>query len=181
MILRQNDIIVDKNERNLDIFLIESKRKRCVYAIKLSYKHRQTIRTHYEGYALSLLLIDQTDSRAEVTLLNMPIQTNQDVIKYMFQSMNPEWKVSDIRRAPGNQTRGDRWQLRLESKDIKSIPDGFILYGMAPGRQDVNVKIFVSGTSPHRPLSLIVHYLRNNHFFFITGSDKVIIRRRKLT
>ena len=101
--LKKNEIIVDRNEDNIDILLIESKRKRYVYSKRLRYKHRQTIHTIFECQALTLLLIDPTESRVEVTLLHMPIETNQEVIKHIFHSMNPEWKATNIRHASGDQ------------------------------------------------------------------------------
>ena len=107
-ILKKNEIIVNRKENNIDILMIESKRKRYVYSKRLRYEHRQTIHTSFEGQALTILLIDPTESRAEVTLLHMPIETNQEVIKHIFQSMNPEWKATNIRHAPGDQKRGDR-------------------------------------------------------------------------
>ena len=75
----------------------------------------------------------------------MPIQTNPAVIEHIFLTMNSKWKASDVRHAPGEQKRGDRWQLYLECDDRKSIPEGFVLSKMGPEGQDIRVKIFVSG------------------------------------
>ena len=63
--LKNRSIILDDNCINISI--IESKRKRYVYAMKLNYEHRQTVSILYEGYLLSLLLIDPNDTRAEIT------------------------------------------------------------------------------------------------------------------
>ena len=138
-------IILDDNDFNINISIIESKRKRYVYAMKLKYEHRQTVNILYEGHLLSLLLIDPNDTRAEITLLNMPIQTNPAVIEHIFLTMNSKWKTSGIKHAPGEQKRGDRWQLYLECDDRKTIPEGFVLSEMGPEGQDIRVKIFVSG------------------------------------
>ena len=86
----------------------------------------------YEGHLLTLLLIDPNDTRAKITLLHMPIQTNPAVIEHIFLTMNSEWRTSGIRHAPGEQKRGDRWQLYLECDDKKSIPEGFLLSEMGP-------------------------------------------------
>ena len=99
----------------------------------------------FSGHLLSLLLIDPNDTRAEITLLHMPIQTNSAVIEHIFLSMNSKWRTSGIRHAPGEQKRGDRWQLYLECDDRKSIPDEFVLNEMGPEGQDIKVKIFVNG------------------------------------
>ena len=139
-------IILDDNNFNINISIIESKRKRYVYAMKLKYEHRQTLNILYEGHLLSLLLIDPNDTRAEITLLHMPIQTNSAVIEHIFSTMNSKWKTSGIRHAPGEQKRGDRWQLYLECEDRKSIPEGFVLSKMGPEGQDIRVKMFVSGS-----------------------------------
>ena len=113
-----------------------------MYAKKLKYEHRETRYMFYEGH---LLLIDPNDTRAEITLLHMPIQTNSAVIEHIFLSMNSKWRTSGIRHAPGEQKRGDRWQLYLECDDRKSIPDEFVLSEMGPEGQDIKVKIFVNG------------------------------------
>ena len=97
--LKNRSIILDDNCINISI--IESKRKRYVYAMKLNYEHRQTVSILYEGHLLSLLLIDPNDTRAEITLLHMPIQTNSAVIEHIFLSMNSKWRTSGIRHAPG--------------------------------------------------------------------------------
>ena len=68
--------------------------------MKLKYEHRQTVNILYKGHFLSLLLIDPNDTRAEITLLHMPIQTNQDVIEHILKTMNLEWRMSGIRHAP---------------------------------------------------------------------------------
>ena len=141
--LKKGLIIID--EDNINISIIESKRKRYVYAKKLKYEHRETVYMFYEGHLLSLLLIDPNDTRAEITLLHMPIQTNSVVIEHIFLSMNSKWRTSGIRHAPGEQKRGDRWQLYLECDDRKSIPDEFVLNEMGPEGQDIKVKIFVNG------------------------------------
>ena len=99
--LKNKSIIVDDNAINISI--IESKKKRYVYAMKLKYVHRQTVNILYEGHLLSLLVIDPNDTRAEITLLHMPIQTNPAVIEHIFLTMYSEWRPSDIRHAPGEQ------------------------------------------------------------------------------
>ena len=98
--LKNRAIILDDNDNDINISIIESKRKRYVYAMKLKYEHRQTVNILYEGHLLSLLLIDPNDTRAEITLLHMPIQTNPAVIEHIFMTMNSEWRTSGIRHAP---------------------------------------------------------------------------------
>ena len=94
---------------------------------------------------MHLLLIDPFESRAEVALLQMPIETNPAVIEHIFQSLNPEWKASVIKQVPGEQMRADRWKLLVACSDKRLIPQGFVLPEMGPERQDVNVKVFVRG------------------------------------
>ena len=94
---------------------------------------------------MHLLLIDPFESRAEVALLQMPIETNPAVIEHIFQSLNPEWKASAIKQVPGEQMRADRWKLLVACSDKRLIPQGFVLPEMGPERQDVNVKVFVRG------------------------------------
>ena len=91
------------------------------------------------------MLIDPFESRAEVALLHMPIETNPAVIEHIFQSLNPEWKASAIKQVPGEQMRADRWKLLVACSDKRLIPLGFVLPEMGPERQDVNVKVFVRG------------------------------------
>ena len=94
---------------------------------------------------MHLLLIDPLESRAEVTLLHMPIETNPAVIEHIFKSLNPEWKASAIKQVPGEQMRADRWELLVACSDKRLIPQGFVLPEMGPERQDVKVKVFVRG------------------------------------
>ena len=131
--------------RSIRIIILDSKRKRYVYCQQLNYKHRQTIEFIHDGLKFSLLLIDPNDSRAELTLLHMPIETNNVVIDHIFKSLNPKWVTSDIKHAPGDQKRGDRWELCLDCEDKNLIPDEIILYEMGPEHQDITVKVFVSG------------------------------------
>ena len=144
-LLKHNKIILDDDEKQVDILVIETKRKRYVYAEQLNYKHRQSIDFVHDGHTFSLLLIDPNDSRAELTLLHMPIGTNSVVIDHIFKSLNPKWVTSDIKHAPGDKKRGDRWELCVDCEDKNMIPDEIVLFEMGPEDQDITVKVFVSG------------------------------------
>ena len=53
--MMNRSIILDDNDLNINISIIESKRKRYVYAMKLKYEHRQTVNILYEGIIRSLI------------------------------------------------------------------------------------------------------------------------------
>ena len=91
------------------------------------------------------MLYDPNDSRAEITLLHMPINTTKEAIAYIFNAINPEWKASDIRLEPGVEQRHDRWQSMLQCADINDIPHHFILPKRGPERENLKIKVFVSG------------------------------------
>ena len=141
--LIDNAIISGDVNNKCRIVYFESKRKRYVYAKSLNCYYRQRIQIVSQGKNLHLLLIDPFESRAEVALLHMPIETNPAVIEHIFQSLNPEWKASAIKQVPGEQMRADRWKLLVACSDKRLIPQGFVLPEMGPERQDVNVKVFV--------------------------------------
>ena len=147
--LLDNKVIRDSVNDPIDIVILENKRKRFVYAFSLYFSHRMRIDLDYEGHKLSLLMIDPTITHSEVTLIHMPIETNESVIRHIFGSMNSDWEVYDVKRQPGTQMRADRWELLLDCKQREDeIPEGFILPKRSPDKQDVIVKIFVTGRPP---------------------------------
>ena len=119
-----NAIISGDVNNKCRIVYFESKRKRYVYAKSLNCYHRQRIQIVSQGKNWHILLIDPFESRAEVTLLHMPIETNPAVIEHIFKSLNPEWKASAIKQVPGEQMRADRWELLVACSDKRLIPQG---------------------------------------------------------
>ena len=81
----------------------------------------------------------------QVTLLHMPIETSEGAIRHIFNEINSDFCVSDIKVAPGKQMRYDRWQLMIECSDIDEIPHLFILPKMGPERENLKIKVFVEG------------------------------------
>ena len=92
--LRKNKIISDNDIKTTRVIIPFSKRKRLVYG-NLKYQHKQTFEFQYQGYTISFILFDQNDSRAELTLLHLPINTTPEVIKYIFNAINRNWKTSE--------------------------------------------------------------------------------------
>ena len=111
--LKNNSII---NECDMDTTRVSipfSKRKRMVYGC-LKFKHKQTFDLNYKGNVITFLLLDPYDTRCELTLLHMPINTTKEIITYIFNVLNPKRIPSDIRLEPGKEQRHDRWQLMLQ-------------------------------------------------------------------
>ena len=94
---------------------------------------------------ISFLLLDPYDTRFQVTLLHMPVETSERAIKYIFNTIYSDICVSDVRVAPGKQRRHDRWQLMVECNDIQEIPHSFILPNMGPEYEDLKIKVFIEG------------------------------------
>ena len=108
--LKDNGIFSNNDMTGVQVNISNSPRKRTVFG-KLAFTHRQTFDIEYLGTTVSFLLIDPSDKRLEITLLHMPYQTTRSAIEYIFTNLDKDWHVSDIRHAPGNQMRNDRWQL----------------------------------------------------------------------
>ena len=143
-VIKQEDLDDDVN-----IVVLENKRKRFVYARYLYFRHRQTISITYKGQEVSLLLINPTITKSELTLLHMPIETNVLVIQHIFKKMNPAWETWCVMRQPGAQLRSDRWELQLDCQgNEEAIPEGFILPKRSPEKEDIYVKIYVRGRKP---------------------------------
>ena len=52
--------------------------------------------------------------------------------------------------APGSQMRHDRWQAMVSQESVDLLPACFVLKGLGPENEDLNVKLFVEGRkSPH--------------------------------
>ena len=161
--LSDNGIIEHNDVDSIRVNIPFSKRKRVVYG-NLTFKHKQTFNIEFEGNTISFVLYDPNDSRAEITLLHMPINTTKEAISYIFNAINPEWKASDIRLEPGVEQRHDRWQLMLQCADINDIPHNFILPKRGPEREDLKIKVFVTGRmSPcvhcqgdHRSITVLI-------------------------
>ena len=139
-------VIRYRDDNQIEILVLETKRKRFLYAKRLDYYHRQSIEVEFNGQTLTLLLLNPNNTQAEVTLLHMPIETNDRVIEQIFKSMNSKWETSCVKRSPGAQMRSDRWELLLDCQgEEDAIPEGFILPKMSPDNQDIQVKLFVRG------------------------------------
>ena len=161
-------IIRYSDDDQVDILVLESKRKRFLYAKRLDFYHRQIVEVEFNSQKLTLLLLNPNNTMTEVTLLHMPIETNQVVIREIFKSMNSEWDTWCEKRSPGAQMRSDRWELLLDCKEEEdAIPEGFILPKMSPDKQDIHVKIFVRG----RPPKQIARKSKDHHSS--TPPDKV--------
>ena len=119
--LKDNGIFSNNDMTGVQVNISNSPRKRTVFG-KLVFSHRQTFDIEYLGTSVSFLLIDPSDKRLEITLLHMPFQTTPKAIEYIFTNLNKDWNVSDIKHAPGNQKRNDRWQLFLKCENKNHIP-----------------------------------------------------------
>ena len=142
--LSDNGIIEHNDVDSIRVNIPFSKRKRVVYG-NLKFKHKQTFDIEYEGNTISFVLYDPNDSRAEITLLHMPINTTQEIITYIFNAINPKWIPSDIRLEPGIEQRHDRWQLMLQCNDVGEIPHQFTLPRRGPEKENLTIKVFVTG------------------------------------
>ena len=109
--LKDNGIINDIKATKVNIPF--SKRKRVVYGC-LKFKHKQSFSIQFKQNEISFLILDPNDTRVELTLLHMPINTTKEIITYIFNAINPKWIPSDIRLEPGIGQRHDRWQLMLQ-------------------------------------------------------------------
>ena len=98
--LKDNNIINECDIVTTKVSIPFSKRKRMVYGC-LKYKHKQSFDLNYKGNVITFLLIDPYDTRFELTLLHMPINTTKEIITYIFNVLNPKWIPSDIRLEPG--------------------------------------------------------------------------------
>ena len=139
--LREKGIITDNNIR---VNIPFSKRKRLVYG-NLKFKHKQSFEYQYQDNTITFMIFDPNDSRAELTLLHMPINTTPEVINYIFNAINPNWKTSEIRLEPGVEQRHDRWKLMLECSDRNEIPHYICLPKRGAEKEDLKIKVFVTG------------------------------------
>ena len=140
--LKDNGIINDIKATKVNIPF--SKRKRVVYGC-LKFKHKQSFSIQYKQNEISFLILDPNDTRVEMTLLHMLINTTKEIITYIFNAINPKWIPSDIRLEPGIEQRHDRWQLMLQCNDVKDIPHHFILPKRGPEKENLTIKLFVTG------------------------------------
>ena len=83
----------------------------------------------------------------------MPVETTERAIRFIFNAINKDFCVSEVRVAPGRQRRHDRWQLMVECDDVGDIPHSFILPKMGPEYEDLKIKVFVDGRKPCRDTS----------------------------
>ena len=142
--LYENGVLKDNISNKVRMTIPHNKRKIFVYG-DVNYSHRQTFSISYKEVMISFLLLDPDDARVQVTLLHMPIETSEGAIEYIFNEINSDLCVSDIKVAPGKQQRHDRWQLMIECSDIDEIPHAFILPNMGPEGEDLKIKVFVEG------------------------------------
>ena len=117
------------------------------------YTYRQEFSITHNHETTSFLLLDPYDSRVQVTLLHMPVETTESAIRFIFHAINKDFSVSDVRVAPGKQRRHDRWQLKVECENVNDIPHCFILPNMGPEYEDLKIKVFVEGRKPLRDTS----------------------------
>ena len=83
-------------------------------------------------------------------MLPMPVQTTTEAVAFILKSINNKIDASDIRLAPGSQMRHDRWQAMVSQESVHFLPAHFVLKGLGPENEDLNVKLFVEGRkSPH--------------------------------
>ena len=142
--LHDNGVLKDSNSSNIRMTIPHNNRKRFFYG-DVNYLHRQAFSITYKQDNISFLLLDPDDARVQVTLLHMPIETSEGAIRHIFNEINSDFCVSDVKVAPGKQMRYDRWQLMIVCSDIDEIPHLFILPKMGPERENLKIKVFVEG------------------------------------
>ena len=76
-VLKDNGIISDIKATKVNIPFF--KRKRVVYGC-LKFKHKQSFSIQYKQNEISFLILDPNDTRVELTLLHMPINTTKEII-----------------------------------------------------------------------------------------------------
>ena len=145
--LRDNGIFVNNDISDVHVNISETPRKRTVYG-KLKFKHRQTFDIVYLDSIVTFILIDPHDTRLEITLLHMPYQTTPAAIRHIFNVLNKDWHVSDVKHSPGNQMRNDRWQCLLECENKEQIPHSFILPKMGVEGENLKIKVRLRGRNP---------------------------------
>ena len=119
--LFENGVLMNNDCENVIITIPHNNRKRFVYG-EVFYTHRQEFSITYNHETISFLLLDPYDSRVQVTLLHMPVETTERAIRFIFNAINKDFCVSEVRVAPGKQRRHDRWQLSVESENVNDIP-----------------------------------------------------------
>ena len=129
--LYENGVLMANDCDNVIITIPHNNRKRFVYG-EVFYTHRQEFSITYNQETTSFLFLDPYDSRVQVTLLHMPVETTERAIRFIFHAINKDFSVSDFRVAPGKQRRHDRWQLKVECENVNDIPHCFILPNMGP-------------------------------------------------
>ena len=150
--LFENGVLMNNDCENVIITIPHNNRKRFVYG-EVFYTHRQEFSITYNQETISFLLLDPYDSRVQVTLLHMPVETTERAIRFIFNAINKDFCVSEVRVAPGKQRRHDRWQLMVECENVNDIPHCFILPNMGPKYEDLKIKVFVEGRKPLRDTS----------------------------
>ena len=140
--LYENSILMDNNCDNVIMTIPHNNRKRFVYG-EVSYTHRQEFSITYNDETILFLLLDPYDSRVQVTLLHMPVETTERAIRFIFNAINKDFCVSEVRVAPGKQRRHDRWQLMEECNDVGDIQHSFVLPNMGPEYEDLTIKVLV--------------------------------------
>ena len=145
--LKDHGIFQNNDTTGVQVNISSTARKRTVFG-KLKFAHRQTFEIEYKKTNITFLLIDPSDKRLEITLLHMPYQTTPGAIQYIFTNLNKNWHVSDIKHAPGDQMRNDRWQLSLDCDNKELIPHTFILPNMGVEGEDLKIKVRVRGRKP---------------------------------
>ena len=142
--LVENGIIKDDCYNNFKITMPENNRKRYVFG-DVHFTHRQSFSIIFQGETINFLLINPKDSRLQITMLPMPVETTEEAVLFILKSINSKIDVSDIRLAPGSQMRHDRWQAMVSYECRNLLPDHFVLRDLGPENENLKVKLFIEG------------------------------------
>ena len=142
--LVENGIIQDNCYNNFKITMPENNRKRYVFG-DVHFTHRQSFSIIFQGETINFLLINPKDSRLQITMLPMPVETTEEAVLFILKSINSKIDVSDIRLAPGSQMRHDRWQAMVSYECRNLLPDHFVLRDLGPENENLKVKLFIEG------------------------------------
>ena len=71
---------------------------------------------------------------------------------FILKSINNKIEASDIKLAPGSQMRHDRWQAMVSQESVDLIPARFVLKGLGPENEDLNIELFVEGKKSPPPI-----------------------------
>ena len=80
---------------NFRITMPEGNRKRYVFG-DVHFTHRQSYSIVFQNEEINFLLINPKDSRLQITMLPMPVQTTTEAVAFILKSINNKIDASDI-------------------------------------------------------------------------------------